>query len=269
MAIVDTELEITEQPAETVVEPGKVEPTEPDEVVVTIGDEPPPEEAETPQWVKDTRAANRELVRKVKALEEEKRQRETAKATLGPKPKLEDFDYDAEKFEQGLDHWFTEKREADAKAAESAKAEESQKQAWQGRLDAHEQSKAKLKVPDYSEAEDLVKEMFSITQQGIILQGSDDSALICYALGKNPSKAKELASITDPVKFSFAIARLETTLKVTNRKAATTPERVITGTGSKSASVDSKLDALRADADKTGDFTKVIAYKTALKRKAA
>jgi hypothetical protein len=68
------------------------------------------------------------------------------------------------------------------------------------------------------------------------------------------------------VKFAFAVSKLESQLKVTNRKPATTPEKVLTGTGSTSGSVDSTLDKLRAEAEKTGDYTKVTAYKRKLKQ---
>ena len=115
---------------------------------------------------------------------------------------------------------------------------------------------------DYEDAEAVALETFNVTQQGIVLQGSDNPALIIYALGKNTSKAKELASITDPVKFAFAVAKLETQLKVTNRKAAASPERTInSGGGRISGSVDSTLERLREEALKTGDLSKVMAYK--------
>ena len=82
-----------------------------------------------------------------------------------------------------------------------------------------------------------------------------------YALGKNPTKAKELSAINDPVKFAFAVAKLETQLKVTNRKAAPPPESTVRGTGRVSGAVDSTLERLRADAEKTGDYSKVMQYK--------
>ena len=98
-------------------------------------------------------------------------------------------------------------------------------------------------------------------QQGMIVQGAENPALLVYALGKNPKKAKELASITDPVKFAFAVAKLETNLKVTKRKASSRPESKINGTGRPSGSVDNTLDRLRAEAEKTGNYTKVSQYK--------
>jgi len=51
-------------------------------------------------------------------------------------------------------------------------------------------------------------------------------------------------------------------LKVTNRKAATAPERTInSGGGRLSGAIDSTLERLRAEALKTGDLSKVMEYK--------
>jgi hypothetical protein len=123
-----------------------------------------------------------------------------------------------------------------------------------------------LKVRDYEESEAFAQDNLTVTQQGIIIQGSDNPALIIYALGKNTKRAKELASINDPVKFAFAVAKLETQLKVTTRKASTAPERTIAnGGGRLSGAIDSTLDRLRAEALQTGDLSKVMAYKRSKK----
>lgn len=236
------------------------------EVVVTIGEEPPPpeEEKHAPEWVRELRKNHRELVRENRELKEKLTTgsaAETKPAAIGQKPKLEEFDYDTEKFEQELAKWYDRKREADnatAKAEEAAKASQA---AWQAKLDAYGKAKVELKVKDYDDAEATAQELFNVTQQGIVLQGAENPALVIYALGKNPKKAKELSTITDPVKFAFAVAKLETQLKVTNRKAAPPPEKVPTGTGRTSGAVDSNLERLRAEAEKTGDYTKVTAYK--------
>ena len=163
---------------------------------------------------------------------------------IGKKPTLEDFDYDAEKFEASLAQWFERKRQVDEQAAKVQADIEKQQQEWQAKLEGYGKAKAELKVRDYDDAESLVQESFNVTQQGVILQGADNPALLVYALGKNPKKAKELASISDPVKFAFAIAKLETQLKVTNRKAAPPPEKTVQGTGRVSGTVDSTLDRL-------------------------
>lgn len=235
-----------------------------DELIVTIGEEAPPQEEEkpAPEWVRELRKQHRELQKRNRELEAKLTQDQAPKVPeIGKKPTLEDFDYDAEKFENSLAQWFERKRQADEQAAKVQADIEKQQQEWQARLQGYGKAKAELKVKDYDDAEGIVQESFNTTQQGVILQGADNPALLVYALGKNPKKAKELASISDPVKFAFAIAKLETQLKVTNRKAAPPPEKTVQGTGRVSGTVDSTLDRLRAEAEKTGNYSKVMAYK--------
>ena len=237
-----------------------------DEVVVSIGEEAPPteEEVRAPEWVRELRKTNREKERRIRELEA----RLTATTTenkpvviMGPKPKLEDHDYDADRYEQALDAWHERKRQHDLETETVKKSELQQHQAWQAKLDSYGKAKAELKVRDYEDAEETVQQLLNITQQGVVLQGADNPALVIYALGKNPKKAKEIAEITDPVKFAFAVAKLEKELKVTNRRAAPAPERIVSGTGRSSGAVDSTLDRLREEAARTGNMTKVIQYK--------
>lgn len=239
-----------------------------DEVVVTIGEEPPAshedEVAKAPEWVRELRKSSREKDRKIRELEDKLKTTtgaETKPAPLGKKPTLEECDYDAEKFEAELASWYDRKRKADEEAARVEAEQKEAQKAWQAKLDSYGKAKAELKVKDFDDAEALVQENFSQTQQGIMLQGAENPALLVYALGKNPKKAKELASTTDPVKFAFAVAKLETQLKVTNRKAAPPPEKTVRGTGPVSGTVDSQLERLRAEAEKTGDYSKVMAYR--------
>ena len=243
-----------------------------DEVVVSIGEEAPPPEETTraPEWVRELRKADREKARRIKELEAKLNATtgtETKPVALGVKPKLEDHDYDTEKFESALSDWYERKRIADQQAEQKLQAEKAQHDAWQAKLDSYGKAKTELKVRDFEDAEAVAQDVFDITQQGIVLQGADNPALVIYALGKNPKKSKELANIKDPVKFAFAVAKLEKELKVTNRKAAPPPERTIQGTGRVSGAVDSTLERLRAEAEKTGDMTKVMAYKRQLRAK--
>jgi hypothetical protein len=236
-----------------------------DDVIVSIGEEAPPQEeqAHAPGWVKELRKANREKEKRIRELEAKLTQQspERKPVVLGAKPKLEDHDYDAEKYEAALTDWFERKRQADTEAQQHQQAEQAQQRAWQEKLDGYGKAKAELRVRDFEDAEAVAQELFNITQQGVMLQGADNPALVIYALGKNPKKAAELAKIEDPVKFAFAVAKLEKELKVTNRKAAPAPERTISSTGRVSGSVDSTLERLREEAARTGNMTKVIRYK--------
>jgi hypothetical protein len=247
------------------------EPDE-EEVVVSIGEEAPPPEEHTPapEWVRELRKTNRELQRQNRELQSKLQVQPTENkpVAIGAKPKLEDHDYDADKYEEALTGWFERKRQADEVNAKQEAEVMNQQKAWQAKLDGYGKAKAELRVRDYEDAEAVAQEVFSITQQGVILQGAENPALVVYALGKNPKKAKELAEVSDPVKFAFAVAKLEKELKVTNRRAAPAPERIVSGTGRSSGAVDSTLERLREEAARTGNMTKVIQYR-AQKRSAS
>ena len=237
-----------------------------DEVIVSIGEEAPPPEEQThaPEWVRELRKTNRELQRQNRELQgklQSTAQTETKPVVLGKKPSLEEHDYDADKFEAALADWFERKRQADEVNTRQEAEVMNQQKAWQAKLDGYGKAKAELRVKDFEDAEAVAQELFTVTQQGVVLQGADNPALVIYALGKNPKKAKELSDIKDPVKFAFAVAKLEKELKVTNRKAAPPPERIVSGTGRVSGAVDSTLERLREEAARTGNMTKVIQYK--------
>lgn len=273
------EAEVLETPAEEVEPETNVAevtkepaPEESDEVVVTIGEESPPSEedeiAKAPEWVRELRKSNREKDRRIRELEQAQAKPVSTAPAIGTKPTLESSGYDEEKFERDLTAYHERKRAADA--AETKKAEEAKKQndAWQESLANHEKLKAALKVSDYDDAETELQTIFDTTQRALVIDAAKDSALLSYALGKNPAKAKELASIKNPVKFVAAVVRLETELKVTPRKTAPLPEKKLSGSAPVSTAMDNQLARLEAEADKTGDRTKVIAYRRE-KRRAA
>jgi hypothetical protein len=246
---------------------------EADEVIVSIGEDAPPaeEEVRAPEWVRELRKTNREKERRIRELEAKLSATTTEikpVVTLGPRPKLDAYDYDTDLYEQALDQWHERKREHDREAEQAQQSEQQQQQAWQAKLNDYGKARAELKVRDYEDAEETVQQLLNITQQGVLLNGCDNPALVVYALGKNPKKTAELAAMTDPVKFAFAVAKLEKELKVTNRRATPPPERVVSGTGRSSGAVDSTLERLREEASRTGNMTKVIQYK-AQKRSAS
>lgn len=267
-----TEPEVIEvqQPEATPVEPEQQTESLQEEDVVTIaGESPAPEEEEkqAPEWVRNLRKNYRELQREKRELEERLKAvspaTEQSPVTPGKKPTLEDCDYDSDKFENELAGWFERKRQSEETEAKHRAKQQEEQQTWQKKLETYTQSKTGLKVSDFQDAEDTVLETLSVTQQGIILQGAQNPAVMVYALGKNPNKAKELAGITDPVQFAFAVAKLETQLSV-QKKQAPPPEKRINGNGSLGTS-NAQLDRLREEAARSGDFTKVIAFKKQLK----
>lgn len=245
-----------------------------DEVIITIGEEPPPQEEvekeAAPQWVKDLRKRERELARENRELKAAQAAKSAPQAqTLSAKPTLEDCQFDEEVFEQKLTAWHEQKRAVEAEEVKARQAQEAAQQAYQARVQRYQQGKAELKVSDFDEAEAAVADTLSVVQQQIILAGAKDPTKLTYALGKNPVELKRLASITDPVEYAWAAAQLETQLKVTQRKSAPPAERKIVGNAAAVAVNDPKLARLEAEADKTGDRSALIAYKRAMKTKAA
>ncbi len=244
---------------------------ESEDIVVSIGEEPPPPEPEpAPEWVRELRKSHRELQKRNRELEAQVHQTTETNpvVTLGAKPSLEQHDYDTDKYEASLADWYERKRSVDDQQAQARQAEQQQADAWQQQLQGYADAKSKLKVRDYDDAEEVAQQTFNVVQQGVMIQGAEDPALVIYALGKNPKKAKELAQIDDPVKFAFAVAKLESQLKISNRKAATRPESKVSATAPIKGAVDSTLERLREEASKTGNMDKVMAYKRAQKQAA-
>jgi len=268
-AELEVEGETPEQPDE---EPA--EATEDDELVVTLdGEEPNPDDElfnpkapEAPAWVRDMRKTNREQKKRIRELEKQLESKEPPKqTTLGPKPKLADHSYDSDKYEKALDQWYEQKRAYDAEEQERQTAEQQQQETWNQRLAQYEEAKTVLKVKDFEDAEENVLEQLNQTQQGMIVSGAENPALLVYALGKNPKILSQLASIKDPVRFLAEAVRLEATkLKTSSRKAAAAPEKRVSGAAS-SAGSNATLEKLRAEAERTGDFTKVMQYRRQLK----
>lgn len=246
-----------------------------EELEVTIGEESPPTESEeeklTPEWVKETRKANRELNREKRTLEQKlnelQQQLDEVKNgkkqdVLSEKPTLQDCDYDEDMYAAKLLDWNEQKREHDAKMTAQKKAQEDADAAFVQRLSNFQEARAKLKVADSEDAFDVFENVLDNTQRGIIVQGAEKPELLAYALGRNPEKAKALAAIKDPIQYAFAVAKMEAQLKVTPKKAPQ-PERKVNG--SSGVSTDSILDQLREKAERTGDYTEVNAYRRKLR----
>lgn len=240
------------------------------EVEITLeGESPPPEEEQqrAPEWVRELRKADREKARRIRELEAKLGEKQDT--SLPAKPTLEACEFDAEKFEAKLADWYERKRAHDQAEQQKRQQAEAAQAAWAETLATYGAEKKALRVADFTEAEDAVKDGLTEAQQGIILHVAEKRAELVYALGKSPKKLRELAAITDPLKFAGAIAKLETALKVTPRKTAPLPESVPRGKSGIAMGVDAKLAELEAEAERTGDRTRVAQYRRELKQRQA
>lgn len=271
--VIESEHENVEEENENLEAETAEEESEDGEDVITIDGETPPDEEiqdqKAPEWVRELRHDFKNVKRENKQLREELEKLQSGNAVNEVKPikrpTLEEHDYDEESFNVALDEWLKHKDALEAQEKERLKAEESQKAEWENTVSSYNEKKKSLKVRDYDVAEELVSEKLSIEQQAIILKGADDPAKIVYAIGNHKGKLDELAKIKDPVKFAFAIAALEGKLKVERKSTPPSPEKTLKGSAKTSGS-DSTLEKLREEAARTGDMTKVIAYKQQLKK---
>lgn len=264
-------------PAEVV--PGEGESEEDDEGVdVQIGDEAPPasevEQQAAPGWAKELRKKNREDQKRIRELAEENARLKSGTpdnaAQTPTEPTLEACDYDEDVYKAKLATYLSHKQKAEAKAEELKKQKDDEAAEAETRRASYKQSAVALGVKDYDDAEAEVADALSQDQQGILIAGCGDNApKIVYALSKHPAELAKLAAIKNPIQFAFAVAKLEDKVKVTPRsKTPPAPETRLTGTASLSTGKgDKTLDRLEADAARTGDRSKVIAYKRSLKAK--
>jgi hypothetical protein len=243
---------------------------EEEEVIYTFGEDSPPQEEDVNEEVpKKLRQEIRERNKRIKELEtklQETQPKET-QPTLGARPTLESCDYDEDVLSSKLDEWYDKKLAYDNKQREIESQQRAAQQEWEAKLNGYAESRANVKAADYDDAESVVMEVFNEVQQGMIIQGANNAAALVYALGKNPSKAKELASIKDPVKFAWEASKLEGSMRTVSRKPKSVPEKTVKGNSSLSGVTDGKLEKLRAEAAKTGDMSKVYAYKRELSKK--
>lgn len=231
--------------------------------VITIAGAPP-EEKEESGLIKDLRKNQRETSRENKKLkaEMEKMSSTNEKSVeLGTKPTLEGSDYDAEKYATKLETWHDKKSLHEGQLAKESLKKQKETDEWNQKLASHAEKAESLNVENFKDAQLLVQETFTETQQGLIIDSVDNSAHVVYALGTNPKIAKELSSITNHVKFIAAIAKLEGRLTVEKRKSVTEPEKKVVGSAPTGGGADSQLEKLREEAKVSNDYSKVTAYK--------
>lgn len=233
-------------------EEGKEEEVITEDEVIIEGEEESEPEDET-QLVKKLRGLLKEKEKELKGY----RTKIPKEEGLRPRPKLEDFDYDPELYDAELDKWYQEKIVYDSKQSEKQKYEDAVNQDFQKKLNNYEVAKSQLNKSDYDEIEAIVDDELTVAQRAIIIKNVRNAALFFYAIGKNPNKLSQLAKMHDLAEFTYNIAKLEEQIKMAKKLPPSPEKRISTGTPFAS----NALERLRAEADKTGDYSKVLEYR--------
>lgn len=222
-----------------------------------------PRESKTFQEIrKNLNGALKDKRRMERELEELRAKLPKPEPTLGAKPTLDQFDYDETKFSEAYDNWMERKAAMDRADQQKLDEQRRQEEEVENFKKSYKARAESLGVDDFQESEAEVGAMLNQTQSGLLMRGADDPAALVYALSKSPTRLIELSRITDPVKFTVAIAKLEIALS-TRKTSRPAPEPRISSERSSSghSASSSALEKLRDEAARTGDYSKVVAYK--------
>lgn len=236
-----------------------------EEEVLSIGfkgEEPEESEEEedvpAPKWVKELRVKTREKDKEIRELKAQlaKLQPKAEEPKLPAKPTLAEYEFDEDKYNEAYEQWLQAKSKITDLERQKREQEQRMAKEWQDKVAAYTDAKSKLRVPDFEDAEDAVNRSLSDVQKQILIDASDNPALLVYALGKSASKLKELASITNYARFSAQLAKLEASIH-TKKKSPPQPERRIQSSLS-SVSFSRDVDRLADEALKSGDVTSLV-----------
>lgn len=276
----DTSEELPDDDLDTDAEPDDAEndPADDGEVEVTFGEKPDDESQEDGEddedassVIRNMRKREREKDKKLRQVERELEQLRKAQQPqqqvpeLPPKPTLESCDWDESEFEQKLIDWQKQASQVEQAKAKAQEQQQALVREAEAKRTAYQEGAKKLKVKDFADAEEEVVSIFDQARQSILLEASNNPALLVYALGKNPAQLERLSKITSLAKFAAELGKLEKDLKVSK---PTKPAPADTNLRSNAApsSSSKKLAELEAEANRTGDRTKLIAYKKSLRK---
>ena len=220
---------------------------------------------EAPEWVKKVREENREAQRENRRLKQQLEQRngQVEQQVLREKPTLDDHDYDSDEFEQDYAQWLTEKQQVDAQVHAERQKYQQYHERYKADVDA-----IKTKAPDYDEVELSVVDVLSEQKQGLLQMLVDNPAKVVYALGKNSPAQLERLSKLDDIQFAKQIVlmgmQMSSKTKSRNQNKPKPKTHELEGAA---GGADTRLAKLEAEADRTGDRSKVAAYKKQMKSK--
>lgn len=264
------------------IEEPTVETVEADDVVYTIGEEDQdeggaaddaelPEEERSSDVIRALRKQAREAEKLAKELRQERKARaeleakvkavEPPKPTLPPKPTIADHEYRTADYEAALEKWIEQKRAVDAQEDANRTAQEAVQRDWQTRLEGFDAAKKVMKVADYEDAEDAVKQSFGAERYAAAIALADRPEHLIYALGKNAREVKRLSEIKDPARFVYELAKVERDMKPQTRKPETRPETPVVGSAKSPMATNAALDRLAKQAQDTGDYSAYLAAK--------
>lgn len=260
---IDDEIETApeESEGEETAADAKAEPSDDDEIIIEIEGEEPDAKEDT-QAIRQLREANRQQARELAEL---RAKYAPGAVEVGPKPTLESCEYDEERFEAELTAWHGRKTEADRAAEAQAEQDRKNAELWNGIEAKYRSGAAALKVPGFEAKEQKVDQTLPEIVRRAIKAYCDEPAKVIAALGSNDALLDRIAGEKDPIKQLVTLVKLESKMKVT-RTRQIEPDKPLSGSASLEITDEAKqLEKLEKEAERTGDRTKLIAFKSRMK----
>lgn len=216
-----------------------------------------------PSWVKELRKSHREKEKKIKELENQIKlfNQNHSKIEEIQKPTLEACEYDEDIFAQKMEAWIIKCENEKTKQKQQDEIRKKEAEDFEKKVERYQSQKKHLNVDDFEDCEWAVENTLSNIQQGIIVQSAENPALLVYTIGKNKEALNFLSNINDPVRFAFEVGKMELKVKQSKLNNSVSADVPLKTSGIKMHSTNSVLEALRHEAEKTGDYTKVVQYK--------
>jgi hypothetical protein len=202
---------------------------------------------------------NRELIERLNLLNAPK-----AESVV---PTLEQFDYDANKYQAALVEWQSKQMQSQLAEMQRQQLEQQQQQILRQRMEQeiseHYRRAASLGIPDYEDAERTVRDDFGDDAIDSVIDAiGEGSEKVLFHLGKNaeerqrikdliaqdPSGRKALARLGV---LSSKLAAQPVQEKVSRAPAADTPLSNSSGSGAGSSAILKKLERLASKPDRT------------------
>lgn len=183
---------------------------------------------------------------------------------VGERPTRDQFDWDDEAYDKAIDEW-NERR-----FAAQQQAEQPNDLQTEAKQDV-ERFTTSIEALPYADAKEIIPEAMnalSAEDQFIIASAAKEPGKLMYALAKNPERLTALMDIKNPVKRIAEIARMETQM-TTRTRTPVAPENVRSGDTRPAASSDKELARLQKQAETSGNYDALFAYKRTLREKAA
>jgi hypothetical protein len=175
-------------------------------------------------------------------------------------PRLSDYDYDDDNYQHAVNKYADDLVKYKAVQAQIESKKLSEQQFIANLQQVYIKQKSTLNFHNFDNYENVVTSNLDIEKQNIILK-TDKPAFVVMTLAKNPDLLSELSYLNNE-DFAYKIAKIEQNIQVnTVKKPKTKPEQLIGNAKAGMSNDKTTLEALEKEAEKTGDRSKVRAFK--------